>query len=306
MIQLADQFVNTIRSVHKEKGETWLKDFDTLIDYCEKRWSMQILAPFDLSFNFVAPAIFKDGTEVVVKLALPSEEYFDELEALKLFNGNGMASLIDCDTEKGVIILERITPGNTLAELKDDDRATRIASKVVKQLWTPALDNTRIPNTVIREKKLTDYRKKYKNGMGPFSAEMLKEAEHVFRKMNHTIEESFLLHGDIHHFNILSGKGNSWSAIDPKGLIGEREYDLIQFLLNQLPADQLTEVTKRRIDILVEELNLDKERLLLWGFCHATLASCWSIEDEGDFEESFKMVNVFKDLYNREYGSMSQ
>lgn len=75
-----------IKAVHKEKGEEWLRNFNALIQYCEKRWSMRIMTPFHLSFNFAAPAILRDGTKVVLKLVVPSDDQFlHEMEALKLF-----------------------------------------------------------------------------------------------------------------------------------------------------------------------------------------------------------------------------
>jgi streptomycin 6-kinase len=88
-------------------------------------------------------------------------------------------------------------------------------------------------------------------------------------------------------------------AIDPKGLIGDREYDLIQFLLNKLPTANLTEVIEKRIDIFVEELNLDKKAIISWGFAHAVLATCWTVQDDGSYSEAFfDTINVFKLLYN--------
>lgn len=40
-----------------------------------------------------------------------------------------------------------------------------------------------------------------------------------------------LLHGDLHQFNILAA-GKEWLAIDPKGLIGERECEIGPLILN--------------------------------------------------------------------------
>ncbi|MBY0121294.1 hypothetical protein [Bacillus sp. S/N-304-OC-R1] len=61
MLSLPTAFMKTIREVHKEKGEKWLEDFQQLIHECEERWQLEIKPPFDLSYNFVAPAIRKDG-----------------------------------------------------------------------------------------------------------------------------------------------------------------------------------------------------------------------------------------------------
>lgn len=68
-------------------------------------------------------------------------------------------------------------------------------------------------------------------------------------------------------------------------------------LLNNLPSKNAIEVIEKRIDIFGEQLSLEKERVVAWGFCHAVLATCWSIEDNGDFDQSFfRTIDVFKEL----------
>ncbi|RBW67579.1 aminoglycoside phosphotransferase family protein [Bacillus taeanensis] len=305
MIRLPKQFVKTIKDVHKEKAEKWLKDFDRLIYDCEKRWQMEIMSPFALSYNFVAPAMLKDGTEIVIKLVVPGEEFLAEVEALKLFDGNGIVKIIDVDIEKGVLLLERLIPGKTLASLENDEEATHIASQVMKKLWIPSPNAARVPTTVQREKQLINIYRRYTEGIGPITKEILQEAVGTFKSMNSMLNKPFLLHGDLHHYNILMAGRESWLAIDPKGLIGDREYDVIQFLLNKLPNENLTTVIEKRIDIFVEELNLDKKRILLWGFSHAVLATCWTIQEDGSYNETFfNTINAFKHLYSVYYGSI--
>lgn len=259
MINLPKQFVRTIRVVHKEKAEKWLENFDMLITECENRWEIEIMSPFDLSYNFVAPAKQKDGTELVIKLVVPSEEFLAEVEALKLFNGRGIVKIMDVDSEKGILILERLIPGTTLASLENDEDSTHIASQVMRKLWMPAPISSLIPTTTQREKELLRIYKDYPEGIDPISIDILKE------------------------------------AIDPKGLIGDREYDVIQFLLNKLPTENLTAVIDKRINIFVEELGLDKNRILSWGFAHSVLETCWSIEEGNRYDEAFfKAISVFK------------
>jgi streptomycin 6-kinase len=297
MIRLPKVFIKNIIKVHKEKGEKWLRDFQSLIHECEQRWQLRILDPFELSYNFVAPAIRKDGTQMVIKLAVPGEEFLTEVKALQLFKGNGMVQMLDVDKEKGILILERIRPGTNLASLENDEEATTFASQVMKKLWIPAPKYSNLPTMVHREKQLIQILMKHPQGIGPITGEWLQEAVETFHSLNELGNQPFLLHGDLHHYNILQDRHKSWIAIDPKGLIGDREYDVIQFLLNKLPSEHLTTVIERRIDILVQELNLDKKRILLWGFAHTVLATCWSIEDHGDYNETFfQAIHVFKHL----------
>ncbi|KRF11184.1 aminoglycoside phosphotransferase family protein [Paenibacillus sp. Soil787] len=301
MSSLPKQFVQTLRDVHKDKADGWLRDFDRLICDSEERWQMKLMSPFDLSFNYVAPAIRKDGTEVVVKLVIPGDEFASEVGALKLFNGNGMVKIIDVDIENGILILERLLPGKTLAVLENEEEAAHIASQVMKRLWIPAPTNSSsIPTTFTMEKKLIHILKKNTEGLGPITKEILQEAVDTYKSMNAMPDKPFLLHGDLHHYNILMAAREPWLAIDPKGLIGDREYDVIQYLLNKLPNGDSTNVIEKRIDILVKELNLDKKRLLSWGFAHSVLSTCWTVQEDGRYSEPFyKAIQVFKSLNQR-------
>lgn len=300
MLQLSDVYTKNIKFVHKKKGEEWLEKLPNLITYCEKRWNIKVQdEPFELSFNFVAAVVFKDGKEAVLKLSVPSQDFQNELEALKLFNNHKrkMVQLLDYDEAKGIILLERLIPGQMLSTLDDDEVATRIAASVLKELWIPAEEHCSLPSTKNREASLVALRKENSNGLGPISAQMLEESEYFFKKLNETSTQPYLLHGDLHHYNILS-KNDTWMVIDPQGLIGEREYDLIQYLLNKLPEKDYKEVIKKRIDIFAEELGLNKERILMWGIAHSILSTAWSVEDKDNYSVSFfKGIYAIREIY---------
>ncbi|MNI09084.1 Aminoglycoside/hydroxyurea antibiotic resistance kinase [compost metagenome] len=149
------------------------------------------------------------------------------------------------------------------------------------------------------ESKLEHIYQSCTNSVGPISKETLQEAMETYQIMNKMSEKPYLLHGDLHHYNMLMDNSLSWVAIDPKGLIGDREYDVIQFLLNKLPNENLTEVIEKSIDIFVAELGLDKQKMLRWGFSHTVLATCWTVEEDGSYHKTFfEAISAFKQLYN--------
>ncbi|HZH59440.1 MAG TPA: aminoglycoside phosphotransferase family protein [Metabacillus sp.] len=299
MNYLPDHFVNTIKSIHKEKGETWLQQFDYLKCYCEEKWECKILEPYELSYNFVAPAVKIDGSFIVVKLVVPNGEGFkQEVEALRYFQGKRMVKLLDVEVEKGIMILEHISPGEKLYSLPDDEEATLIMASIMKKLWieSPPV-NSSFVTIFQREEAFKKIRHHHKEGIGPITVSILADGEEIFSKLTSSIEKLFLLHGDLHHHNVLSANDHKWLVIDPKGFIGEKEYDTIQFLLNKVPSMNLLEVTERRINILVEQLDLNKERIILWGFCHSILSLYWSIEDFGKVcDDTWRMFKVFECL----------
>ncbi|ANX11728.1 hypothetical protein ABE41_006880 [Fictibacillus arsenicus] len=298
-MRLPDKFVRTMKSIHKENANEWLRNFDKMVADYEERWELKVQDPFDLSYNFVAPAIRNNGEEVVLKVVLSRKEFLTELETIKRMKGKGMVKLLEYDTEIGVMILERLSPGVMLAEIESDEEAARIASQIMKSLWIAAPVGTNIQTVTDREYSLKRIIQNNPDGFEQISKETLQEALLIFEQLNSEISNPYLLHGDLHHYNILKD-GDSWVAIDPKGLIGDREYDVIQYLLNKLPETNVKDTIEKRIDIFVKELNLDKKRLLLRGFSHAVLSTCWTIED-GNYNEAFlSTIDVFNELLSKE------
>ncbi len=110
-----------------------------------------------------------------------------------------------------------------------------------------------------------------------------------------------LLHGDLHHFNILRGQREPWLALDPKGLIGEREYEIGALLRNpdleKLDDRALMKLTLRRIALLSEIFGFDRQRLTAWCFAQDVLSVWWGIEDnEPGWEPVPRLAAVLEDL----------
>jgi streptomycin 6-kinase len=94
-----------------------------------------------------------------------------------------------------------------------------------------------------------------------------------------------LLHGNLHHDNILCAEREPWLAIDPKGLIGELAYETGALLRNLWPAilaePDPARLIARRIDQLAEEVAFERARVRDWGMAQAVLSAWWFIEDGG-------------------------
>ncbi len=88
---------------------------------------------------------------------------------------------------------------------------------------------------------------------------------------------------------------DSWLAIDPKGVVGEREYEVGALLRNCLLSSPLPErILARRVSQLAEELGFERERVLGWGLAQAVLSAWWIIEDGGQiWGEAIACAEVF-------------
>ncbi|SDL92198.1 aminoglycoside phosphotransferase family protein [Sediminibacillus halophilus] len=295
-------FVKNVKHHFKQEGEAWLERLPEIIKQCEQIWQLEMKEPYVLSINYVAPAVRIDGRKLVVKLSIPGEDFAYELEALRHLESPAIVQLIDFDEKLGALLLERIEPGVTLAEVEEEDKACRIAADVFEQLIREPLGETALPTTEDREASLAKIIADYPKGCGPISQSVLLEAQRTFHRLHSTRKKQWVLHGDFHHYNVLQSGEKEWKAIDPKGLIGEREYDLVQYLLNKLPEENPVSVIDQRIKIFTDILKLDKQRLVLWGFCHSVLATCWTVEEDGNYHRPFfQTIAAFRQIHQNNY-----
>jgi len=184
-------------------------------------------------------------------------------------------------------LLERIRPGVPLVNLADDDQRTYIAAEVMQHLWRPVTEDHPLLTVENWTAGLTKLRPHFHGTTGPFPEYLVDAAEAIFAEFIPSQGERCLLHGDLHHWNILSGTRQPWLALDPKGVIGEREYETGALLRNPdlsgFSRKDLKGLQKRRVAILAEILGFDRQRILGWGVAQAVLSAWWSVEDHGDF-----------------------
>jgi streptomycin 6-kinase len=283
-------------------GVEWLERLPTLVAACGERWSLEVGPPFpQLSFNYAAPARRIDGTAAVLKLSYPDDPGFQmEADALRLFAGRGAALLLELDKGRGAMLLERLEPGVPLTTVGDDEEATSIASGVMRRLWRPLPRDHQFPTVSDWALGFDRLRRSFGGGTGPMPATLVEEAEGLFADLLASEEEPVLLHGDLHHHNVLAARREPWLAIDPKGVVGEAAFDTAALLHNPvevLGKPRPGKVMERRIDLLSEELGLDRGRVRGWGLAGAVLAAYWGLEDSGRvWEEALVFARLLSEL----------
>lgn len=285
MHKIDPRFAQTIAEVHGPAGAAWLADLPALLHACAKRWGLALGAPFALSYNYVAPATRADGTHAVLKLGVPNPELSGETAALRHYAGRGCARLLDADPAGGALLIERLLPGTSLAALEDDQAATRVAAGVMRALWQPPPAEHSFVSVARWGLGFGRLRARFGGGPGPLPEPLVARAEALFAELLASSAAPALLHGDLHHDNILAAERAPWLAIDPKGVVGEPAYEVGAFLRNPiervLRAPNPTRLLARRIAIFAEELGFERSRLAGWGFAQAVLSAWWSIEDHG-------------------------
>ncbi len=302
MTGIPHTLARAVVDVHGAIGTDWLARLPATLSDCARRWSLDISPPFEpLSYNYVAPAVRADGTAVVLKAGVPCRETETEVAALALYDGRGGVRLLEWDAAAGVMLLERAVPGTTLRAVEDDELATRVAADVMQRLWRTAPDKHSFPTVGEWAAGLRRLRAQFDGGTGPFPTRLVERAESLFVELLASMDEPVVLHGDLHHWNILSAEREPWLAIDPKGVVGEAAYEVGALLRNPLPEllawPHPARVLGRRLDILAERLGFDRERMIQWSFSQAVLSAWWFHEDHGrGWEPTLEFARIMETL----------
>jgi len=124
-------------------------------------------------------------------------------------------------------------------------------------------------------------------------------ARDIYQSLAATQSTVMLLHGDLQHYNVLSDKSRGWVAIDPKGVVGELEYEVGAMLRNptELPDFFTAEKTiRRRLKVLSDCLDLTYERTISWAFAQAVLSAICDVEDGHPVTENNGALKLAKIL----------
>jgi streptomycin 6-kinase len=278
MIWLPAEFKNTIISVHGKAGEDWLTGFDELINHCVNKWQLKLLPAKKLSYNFVAPVVFDNGSKAILKLGIPGAGLLSEIATLKAFDGTGFCKLLDVESERGIMLLECVDPGEPLNTLLDETPSTKIIAGLIKdiQVVNPVSDYS-FQTADDWYKDLLHLHQGFGNEQVP--DHLFRGAIAAYHHIKSDNQEQRLLHGDLHHENILSAGNDRWKVIDPKGIIAETGCELIPFLMNDLEGKHIAAGISERINVFSEELKMDRARIIYWGIFRSVLSAYWKIED---------------------------
>lgn len=292
-MQISTEFQNKIINAFGSDGKAWLESLPSTIQTYLQKWELTSEGPVsNLSYNYVIKVTDSEGTPLILKLGVPNFDTGNEMVTLQAYNGEGCAKLLNSDPENGVMLLERLVPGTMLSAETDERIVLEHYIKVWKAIRKPLTDGASTPSLVHWFRGLTNYRN---SGDSRVTMEHVQLAEEYFQMVMDTSKGPELLHGDLHHENILYSEQKGWLAIDPKGVAGDPYFDVVSFLVNQLDSkSDPKNILKLRVDTISDELGLDRRRLLNAAIALGTLYACWGIEDsDPDWEKTYQCVKWF-------------
>jgi streptomycin 6-kinase len=226
---------------------------------------------------------------VVLKIVKQVGDEWRSGGVLNEFDDRGVVRVYEHDG--GALLLERVQPGNSLVDLVlsgRDDEATAIIADVIRAMATDTPVERQATHPTVE-----DWGKAFRwyasTGDARISHELVSHAHRVYDDLCRSQTNVRLLHGDLQHSNILFDDRRGWLAIDPKGVIGEIEYEVGASLRNPREAPAVftaPDTIARRVRRFSDALHIDASRAFGWAFAQAVLSAIWVIEDGGALDAS--------------------
>ena len=209
----------------------------------------------------------------MLKIATEAEERFGG-GLMAWWEGDGAARVYA--HEGDALLMERAMGSRSLAEMARngrDDEACRIICQAAAQLHAPR--RGLVPPVVPLSERFRELWPAAEKHGGIWTL-----AASAARELLATPQDEVILHGDIHHGNILDFGKRGWRAIDPKGLSGERGFDYANLFCNPDPQTAAAPGrAARRADVVAQAAKLDRRRLLMWVLAWSGLSAAWMLSD---------------------------
>lgn len=236
-----------------------------------RRWELTADGPVSTTASSVLVPVLWQGRPAILKVATEREEELGS-RLMVWWDGRGSAPVF---AHSGpAIVLERAQGTRSLSVMASagsdrDDAATRVLCAAASTLHAVSGEP---PDGLV--------------GLDHWFRELFAHAEtrggffgraaSVARTLLDDQRETVVLHGDVHHGNVLDFGADGWRAIDPKHVTGDRAFDFANILCNPSAAVALApRRLERQLAIICEQTGIEHERMTAWTVAWCGLSSAW-------------------------------
>jgi streptomycin 6-kinase len=284
-----NELKKNIISMYNDEGKQWLDSLPDITAKIASQHNLSALTPVNnMTFNYVASG-YQNDKPIILKIGMNGKALTKEASCLKAFSKHAVAEVIADDTN--MIIMQRAVPGSTLKEYFPDNDidATKILCTSIKELHKASIPESHNFYHLSELFKTLDQKLDIPD-------EILTKAKHLRDDLLKSTTKEVLLHGDLHHDNILQN-GDNWLAVDPKGYIGDPAFEPAAYLCNPIPEllqeNRPREIIENRINICSTELGIDSRRIADWVYAKSVLCWAWSLEDTLDASYWKELIERF-------------
>ncbi|WP_337262437.1 MULTISPECIES: aminoglycoside phosphotransferase family protein [unclassified Serratia (in: enterobacteria)] len=251
-----------------------------------QRWQLEPDGDAFTTHSSLLMPVRYQGLPAMLKIAREQEEKFGNL-LMCWWQGEGAARVFAWHED--AILLERALGQASLAQMVrsgQDERATEILCQVISQLHAPR--TAPFPDLIPLHQ--------WFNALWPAAQAhggLLRLSATAAAELLTSPREQGVLHGDIHHDNVLDFAERGWLAIDPKRLYGERGFDYANIFCNPnygIATDP--DIFHRRVEQICTLARLERSRLLQWILAWAGLSAAWFLEDGEAADIDFRVAEL--------------
>jgi streptomycin 6-kinase len=272
-----------------DDGPAWVESLPSILKWCLETWQLGDCRPVDgLSINLVCLAESPRFGSVVLKVQGPHTERYTEMEALRAYAGRRTCALLGWDRPQAAMLLERLMPGTTLRSLPDRNEQLRIGAEIMAALPVSPEGTRDLPTY---QDWITRAFARMRRDFDPDATmqRLMAAAQDLYTEARAARQGGdVILHGDLHHDNILSAGDGKWKVIDPQGVIGPAFMECGRFIQNHALMD-VREMNEGEVThavlFVADRLAETPRRIASALFVLHVLSVCWSHEMNDEPEE---------------------
>ncbi|WAL99792.1 aminoglycoside phosphotransferase family protein [Streptomyces sp. Je 1-369] len=295
-------------------GEEWLAGLPALIADLEHRWSVTVGPPFRAGAGgYVARARAEDGTDAVLKLALPEPGSAGQITTLLRSGGRGYVRVLDHDADRFALLMEQL--GTPLSELAfPPERRIAVLCATLRRAWQVP----RSPELLVeaaeggKARGLAVLVERLWRDLGrPCSIAAYDRAMTYAerRAAAHCPSRAVVVHGDPHPGNLLrlpaagaprAGAESGFAFVDPDGFLADPAYDLGVVLRDwcaELLSGDAPRLARRYCALIAEASGTDATAVWEWGYLERVSTALYLLAHgaEGPSRPFFDTAEILAD-----------
>ncbi|WP_308638410.1 aminoglycoside phosphotransferase family protein [Paenibacillus silvisoli] len=231
---LTNAFCSEVKHKYGEAGEAWLAALPDTIDSCSERWALNNLKLTDNYSNAILFGTSDTYGDVVLKICMKSTP---EIKAVRLLSSSALCKCCAADETMWAMLLERVRPGNDLTSVASEGDRVRIAAQLMLRLSGASVEADGFP-TYFQWVETAIQGLCRAGNVHESMFHFVGLAEKFVQDIEMLGRSPKLLHGDLHHENILQSKDGQWIAIDPQGVAGAPFLECVRFIVNEVGQAQ--------------------------------------------------------------------
>jgi len=258
-----------------------LSDVSKQLEHYRIQWHLSDFKQMTYdSINVLFTCLSADHGPSILKIGYNATESERECNVLKTYQKMLFCKVYEADLENGVMLLEKIVPGTTLRKESCLDRRLDVFCQAFEGLHVKSRNGGVYPTYLELVDKAVAYMKQCKHDEELYDC--ILRAKQLCRELSVHYSQKLLLHGDLHHDNMLLDRGGTYRIIDPKGVIGDPVFDVMRFIINEF--DETLDATfdkkfNRIIEVISEKLRIPKGDLYQLVYIEMCLTQSWHLED---------------------------